>query len=205
MHYLTLVVLGTAVICIGIFRLYTLFKKINDPNKVPGPTLFPYVGRVHDLPIKFMWLKFYEWARQCAYIVLGFCARHAGRVSVFTYCCGGRYPLILLGICAVKTSLTGIIDSGSNGFYMVDILGTPILVVTDEVVAEELMVRRAKYNSDRPEIRSIVDSKSTDGSMEYLPLMGKNRTSPNPLSTSPLTTDCRVLGSAAPPNSRLSN
>ncbi|KAJ3576446.1 hypothetical protein NPX13_g3693 [Xylaria arbuscula] len=65
--------------------------------------------------------------------------------------------------------------SGANGFYMIDILGTLVLVVTDEDVAEELMVRRAKYNSDRPEIRSIVDSKSTDGSMEYLPLMGKNQ------------------------------
>lgn len=65
-------------------------------------------------------------------------------------------------------------DSGVNGFYMTEILGTPILVVTDEAVAEDLMVRRSKHNSDRPEIRSICDSKSTNGSMEYLPLMGKN-------------------------------
>jgi hypothetical protein len=60
---------------------------------------------------------------------------------------------------------------------MTDILGTKILVVTDESVAEELLVKRAKFNSDRPEIKSIVDSKSTHGSMEYLPLMGKNRKS----------------------------
>ncbi len=58
---------------------------------------------------------------------------------------------------------------------MTEMLGSQVLVVTDEAVAEELMVRRARYNSDRPMIRSICDSKSTDGSMEYLPLMGKNR------------------------------
>jgi hypothetical protein len=60
---------------------------------------------------------------------------------------------------------------------MTEMLGATFLVVTDEAVAEELMVKRARYNSDRPMIRSLVDSKSTDGSMEYLPLMGKNRKS----------------------------
>ncbi|KAI0512737.1 cytochrome P450 [Xylaria bambusicola] len=130
MHRLTLIALGTAIVSIGVFRFYTLFRQMNNPKKVPGPTLLPYIGRIHDLPIKFMWIKLHEWARQY---------------------------------------------SGPNGFYMIDILGTAILVVTDESVAEELMVRRAKYNSDRPEIRSIVDSKSTHGSMEYLPLMGKNQ------------------------------
>lgn len=66
-------------------------------------------------------------------------------------------------------------DSGLNGFYMTEIFNVKMLVVTDEAVAEDLMVKRARHNSDRPEIRSIVDSKSTHGSMEYLPLMGKNR------------------------------
>ncbi|KAI1145323.1 cytochrome P450 [Nemania diffusa] len=130
MHSLTLVALVAVIIGLGLLRLYTLFRQINDPKKVPGPTLIPYLGRIHDLPINFMWLKLHEWANQY---------------------------------------------SGLNGFYLVEILGVPILVVTDEAVAEELMVRRAKYNSDRPEIRSIFDSKSTDGSMEYLPLMGKNQ------------------------------
>jgi hypothetical protein len=37
-----------------------------------------------------------------------------------------------------------------------------------------LLVKRAKIYSDRPQIRSLFDAKSTDGSMEYLPLMGKN-------------------------------
>ncbi|KAI0976323.1 cytochrome P450 [Xylaria arbuscula] len=130
MHAFTLVALGCAVIVISLFRLYTLFIEINSPRKVPGPTLIPFIGRVHDLPIKFMWLKFYEWAQ--------------------------KY-------------------SGVNGFYNIEIFGVSILVVSDESVAEELMIRRARYNSDRPMIRSIVDSKSSDGSMEYLPLMGKNQ------------------------------
>jgi hypothetical protein len=70
--------------------------------------------------------------------------------------------------------MKNVTDSGTNGFYLTDIMGVKILVVTDEAVAEELMVKRAKHNSDRPMIRSLVDSKSTNGSMEYLPLMGRN-------------------------------
>lgn len=53
-------------------------------------------------------------------------------------------------------------------------LGAKFVIVTDEGIAEELLVKRAKINSDRPAVRSLYDSKSTDGSMEYLPLMGKN-------------------------------
>lgn len=36
-------------------------------------------------------------------------------------------------------------------------------------------MNRAKFNSDRPQMRSVTDSKSTDGGMEYLPLMGRNQ------------------------------
>ncbi|POS72454.1 cytochrome P450 2C30 [Diaporthe helianthi] len=61
-----------------------------------------------------------------------------------------------------------------NGFYRTEMLGAKFLVVSDEKVAEELFVKRAKFNSDRPAIRSLFDPKSTFGSMEYLPLMGKN-------------------------------
>ncbi|KAI0436454.1 cytochrome P450 [Xylaria telfairii] len=129
MHHFTLIALVALLVGVGIVHIYKLFRQINDPKRIPGPTLIPYIGRIHDLPINFMWLKFYEWAKQY---------------------------------------------SGVNGFYMTEILGTPILVVTDEAVAEDLMVRRSKHNSDRPEIKSIFDSKSTHGSMEYLPLMGRN-------------------------------
>ncbi|KAI1170148.1 cytochrome P450 [Nemania sp. FL0916] len=130
MHSLTLILLGVTLAGLILFRFYTLFRQINDPRRIPGPALIPYFGRIHDLPIHFMWLKFYEWAIQYG---------------------------------------------GPNGFYMTEILGNPILVVTDEAVAEELLVKRARYNSDRPMIRSIFDSKSNEGSMEYLPLMGKNQ------------------------------
>ncbi|KAI1266546.1 cytochrome P450 [Xylariaceae sp. FL1019] len=130
MNTFTLLLLGVSLICLGIYHLYTTFRQLNGPNKVPGPTLVPYIGRIHDLPINFMWLKFQEWATQY---------------------------------------------SGTNGFYYTEMLGAKFLIVTEEAVAEELLVKRAKYNSDRPVIRSLFDSKSTEGSMEYLPLMGKNK------------------------------
>ncbi|KAI0199900.1 cytochrome P450 [Astrocystis sublimbata] len=131
MHSLSILALVAAVVAACFLHLYKQYRQLNDPRmRVPGPTLLPYIGRVHDLPIKYMWLKFYEW--------------------------GQKY-------------------SGVNGFYMTQMLDKSFLVITDESVAEELMVKRARHNSDRPEIRSIFDSKSTEGSMEYLPLMGKNK------------------------------
>ena len=58
--------------------------------------------------------------------------------------------------------------------YKTEMLGATFIVLSDEQIAEELLVKRAKIYSDRPVIRSLFDSKSTHGSMEYLPLMGKN-------------------------------
>ncbi|RYP89354.1 hypothetical protein DL769_000109 [Monosporascus sp. CRB-8-3] len=130
MQSFTLVLFGVVVVGFAVIHFIKVYQELNKPDKIPGPTLLPYIGRVHDLPITFMWLKFKEWA--------------------------DRY-------------------SGTNGFYLTDMLGTKFLIVTDEKVAEELLVKRAKYNSDRPMVRSLFDSKSTYGSMEYLPLMGKNQ------------------------------
>lgn len=130
MQPITVVILAVIVIGFIITHFVKLFNELNKPGKIPGPTLLPYIGRIHDLPIQFMWLNFKEWADQY---------------------------------------------SGTNGFYMTEMLGARVLVVSDEKVAEELLVKRAKYNSDRPAIKSLFDSKSTYGSMEYLPLMGKNR------------------------------
>lgn len=130
MQPITLVVLVAVFIGFLAFHLFKQFNEMNHPRKIPGPTLLPYIGRIHDLPINFMWLKFKEWADQY---------------------------------------------SGTNGFYFTEMLGAKFLVVTDEKIAEELLVKRAKYNSDRPMVRSLFDSKSTYGSMEYLPLMGRNR------------------------------
>lgn len=61
-----------------------------------------------------------------------------------------------------------------DGFYRTEMLGAKFLVVSDEKVAEDLLVKKARFNSDRPTITSLFDSKSSFGSMEYLPLMGKN-------------------------------
>jgi hypothetical protein len=130
MHLLTY-----AVVAIGLIVVYCLsfissksrksqFRTIND---LPGPKLVPLIGRVHDLPLSYTWLKFKEWAD-----VYG--------------------PL-----------------------YRTKQLSVNLLVISDEKIAEELLVKNAKTYSDRPVVQSIVDSKSTDGSMEYLPLMGRNR------------------------------
>ncbi|KAK5241092.1 hypothetical protein LTR16_009777, partial [Cryomyces antarcticus] len=59
--------------------------------------------------------------------------------------------------------------------YKTRMLGATFIVISDEKMAEELLVKRAKIYSDRPQIRSLFDSKSTHGSMEYLPLMGRNQ------------------------------
>lgn len=61
--------------------------------------------------------------------------------------------------------------------YYTEMLGAGFVVVSDEKIAEDLLVKKAKYNSDRPAVPSLFDSKSTHGSMEYLPLMGHNRKS----------------------------
>ena len=113
------------------WAVYSLIVRIskkpsNGLEPLPGPRLVPFIGRIHDLPIQYMWLKFKEWA------------------DVY------------------------------GPIYYTEMLGAKFIVVADETIAEELLVKRARYNSDRPQIRSLFDSKSSDGSMEYLPLMGKN-------------------------------
>jgi hypothetical protein len=131
MQPLTIVV---AVVAFVGFALLSLFNALqsraawkNKATEPPGPALIPWVGRVHDLPVEYMWLKFKEWADMYGPI------------------------------------------------YRTQMLGDPFLIITDEKIAEDLLVKRAKIYSDRPQIRSLFDAKSTDGSMEYLPLMGKNR------------------------------
>lgn len=122
-----------AAIALVAFALYSFLnarrskKPLKGDIEIPGPKLVPFIGRIHDLPIEYMWLKFKEWAD--------------------TY----------------------------GPIYRTEMLGTKFIVVSDEKIAEELLVKRAKIFSDRPAVRSLFDSKSTHGSMEYLPLMGKNR------------------------------
>lgn len=128
MHPLTL--LAAAVVLLAFFLISVLNKRSTNKardDELPGPTLIPFIGRVHDLPIQYMWLKFKEWA------------------DVY------------------------------GPIYRTEMLGAKFVVISDETIAEELLVKRGKFNSDRPQVPSLFDSKSTHGSMEYLPLMGRNR------------------------------
>ncbi|KAF2138896.1 uncharacterized protein K452DRAFT_290541 [Aplosporella prunicola CBS 121167] len=127
MQLFTYLILAIAVVGFTAASILNAIRAKKDPNAAPGPTQLPLIGRVHDLPIQFMWLKFKEWS--------------------------DKY----------------------GPFYKTEMLGAKFCVISDEKIAEELLVRRAKTNSDRPNIRSLFDSKSTHGSMEYLPLMGRNQ------------------------------
>lgn len=60
-------------------------------------------------------------------------------------------------------------------YLLLEMLGAKFIIISDEQIAEDLLVNRAKFNSDRPRMMSVTDSKSTDGGMEYLPLMGRNQ------------------------------
>lgn len=130
MHQFTAYAVGVAVVGFLVYALVDIVSKYNakyNCRGLPGPALIPWVGRIHDLPIDFMWLKFKEWA-----------------------------------------DLYGPI-------YRTKMLGANFVIISDESIAEDILVKRAKVYSDRPEIKSLFDAKSTYGSMEYLPLMGKNR------------------------------
>ncbi|KAF2013036.1 cytochrome P450 [Aaosphaeria arxii CBS 175.79] len=129
MHSLTLYAVGLAVVVFALYSFFSAIARRNEkynPQGLPGPTLLPWIGRVHDLPIQYMWLKFKEWA------------------DVY------------------------------GPIYRTKMLGANFVIVSDESIAEEILVKRAKIYSDRPQVKSLFDSKSTHGSMEYLPLMGKN-------------------------------
>ncbi|KAK3208976.1 hypothetical protein GRF29_69g348557 [Pseudopithomyces chartarum] len=130
MHPLTVYALGFAVVGWALYRFAIALAKRDakyNPQGLPGPTLIPWVGRIHDLPIDYMWLKFYEWSQ--------------------------KYGPI----------------------YRTKMLGANFIIISDEKVCDEILTKKAKIYSDRPEIKSLFDAKSTYGSMEYLPLMGRNK------------------------------
>ncbi|THY66754.1 cytochrome P450 [Aureobasidium pullulans] len=130
MQPLTLAAVGIALVAfvaISVLNNARRPKKAEADHQLPGPKLLPIIGRIHDMPIQKMWIKFKEFA-----------------------------------------DIHGPI-------YYTEMLGTSFIIVSDEKIAEELLVKKAKYNSDRPAVPSLFDSKSTHGSMEYLPLMGKNQ------------------------------
>jgi Cytochrome P450 len=131
MHYITYLAAAVFFAGVGAFSLYEAYRVINKKGTegpaLPGPKLLPFIGRIHDLPIQYMWLKFKEWS------------------DIY------------------------------GPIYYTEMLGAKFVIISDEKIAEELLINRAKHNSDRPQMRSVTDSKSTDGGMEYLPLMGRNR------------------------------
>lgn len=129
MQFVTLYFAALALVIFGVVSFIQNFRRINKRTeyRLPGPTLLPYIGRIHDMPIKHMWKKFKSFADEYGPI------------------------------------------------YYTEMLGTGFIVVSDESIAEDLLVKKAKYNSDRPAVPSLFDSKSSRGSMEYLPLMGRNR------------------------------
>ena len=129
MHPLTLYAVGFAVVGWALYRFAEALGKRNAKYNIqglPGPALIPWIGRIHDLPIDYMWLKFYEW--------------------------GLKYGPI----------------------YRTKMLGANFVIIMDEDVCDEILTKKAKIYSDRPQIKSLFDAKSTYGSMEYLPLMGRN-------------------------------
>lgn len=129
MHPLTIYAVGFAAVAWAFYQFAVALGKRNakyNPQGLPGPTLLPWIGRIHDLPIDYMWLKFYEWSQKFGPI------------------------------------------------YRTKMLGANFIIISDEDVCEEILTKKAKIYSDRPEIKSLFDAKSTYGSMEYLPLMGRN-------------------------------
>lgn len=130
MHLITYLAAATFFAGVVLFSAYEARRlaksKRLERSFPPGPKQLPFIGRVHDLPVQYMWLKFKEWADEYGPI------------------------------------------------YYTSMFGAEFVIVSEEEIAEELLVKRAKYNSDRPAMRSVTDSKSSEGGMEYLPLMGKN-------------------------------
>jgi len=71
MHPVTYII---AAVAVAGFALVSLLGRRNnkstEPQEFPGPALIPWVGRVHDLPVQFMWTKFEEWASEQPCILL---------------------------------------------------------------------------------------------------------------------------------------
>lgn len=116
MQQFTLIVAAIALVGFALLSLFNFLQSRqawkNKATEPPGPALIPWIGRIHDLPVEYMWTKFKEW--------------------------GDVYgPL-----------------------YRTQMLGDNFIIISDEKVAEDLLVKRAKIYSDRPQIRSLFDPKS---------------------------------------------
>lgn len=116
MQQLTLVLAAVAFVGFALLSLFNWMQSRsawkNKATEPPGPALVPFIGRIHDLPVEYMWTKFYEW--------------------------GVQYGPI----------------------YRTSMLGANFIIISDEKVAEDILVKRAKTFSDRPAMKSLFDSKS---------------------------------------------
>lgn len=123
MQQLTLVVAAVAVVGFALLSLFNWLQSRqawkNKATEPPGPALIPWIGRVHDLPVEYMWTKFKEW--------------------------GDVYGPI----------------------YRTQMLGDNFIIISDEKVAEDILVKRAKIFSDRPQIRSLFDPKSKQSYQQH--------------------------------------
>lgn len=142
MEGLTLILLYLAIpsLLFSAVRQILSWRKSGDSKaKLPGPQLFPVVGRVHDLPRFQLWLKFQEWAEE------------------------------------------------HGPIFFTKMLNQPFIIVSDETIAEELLVKRGNIYSGRPQIRSLIRHKEGPA---YSALMDRHGECPSERPTSvtlPLT------------------
>ncbi|KAK5993541.1 Cytochrome P450 monooxygenase COX1-like protein [Cladobotryum mycophilum] len=92
-------------------RLRSRSTKSLHPTEFPGPTQFPLIGRVHDLPKLSLWLKFKEWA------------------DIY------------------------------GPIYQTSMMGQKFIIVSNEEIANDLLVKKGNHFAGRPQIRALIDHK----------------------------------------------
>lgn len=60
--YIAAAILLTGWATYSIYEALRVSKNNENNGRMPGPRLVPFIGRIHDLPIQYMWLKFKEWS-----------------------------------------------------------------------------------------------------------------------------------------------
>lgn len=99
-------------------------------NKIPGPTQFPVVGRVHDINRYAFWKDLKKWADQYGPV------------------------------------------------YRTSMMGQEFIIISQQSIAEELLVKRGHIYSGRAQIRALYDHKNSPA---YLALMDRHGRSFFPL------------------------
>lgn len=110
---------------VSVLRRTKSWKGTATSKRFPGPTQFPFIGRVHDLPMTSTWLKFKEWADQYGPI------------------------------------------------YETSMMGQKFIIISDEDMATDLMVKKGNSFSGRAQIRALIDHKKGP---TYVALQDRNGT-----------------------------